>query len=54
MYQLALANVVIWMLTIVAMVFLMQHSPSAKMLFPILGGGTAVGVALLSAISKLK
>ena len=54
MYQLALANVCIWAITIIAMVFLMQKSPIVKRLFPILGGGTAVGVALISKISKSK
>lgn len=37
-----------------AMVFLMQDAPSAKKLFPILAGGTAVGVALISVISQAK
>ena len=54
MYMLAMVNVGIWAISIIAMVFLMQHSPNVKMLFPILGGGVAVGVALISTISKLK
>ena len=52
MYTLAMVNVGIWAISMIAMVFLIQHSPSAKSLFPILGGGTAVGIALISAISK--
>ena len=54
MYMLALVNVGIWAISIIAMVFLMQHSPNVKMLFPVLGGGVAIGVALISTISKLK
>jgi len=53
MYILAMVNVGIWAISIIGMVFLMQHSPNVKMLFPILGGGVAVGVVLISAISKL-
>jgi hypothetical protein len=54
MYTLAMVNVGIWAIAIVAMVFLMQDAPGAKKLFPILAGGTAVGVALISAISKAR
>lgn len=54
MFTLAMANVVIWIIAIIAMVFLMEQSQNVKGLFPILGGGTAVGIALISAISKSK
>ena len=54
MYTLAMVNVSIWAIAIVGMVFLMQDAPHAKGLFPILAGGTAVGVALISVISKAK
>jgi hypothetical protein len=54
MYILALVNVGIWAIAIIAMVFLMQHSPIIKRIFPILAGGTAVGVALISSIAKSK
>ena len=37
-----------------AMVFLMQDYPGAKGLFPILGGGIAVGISLISTISGLE
>jgi len=47
-YILALVNVGIWAISIIGMVFLMQHSPNVRMLFPILGGGVALGVALMS------
>jgi hypothetical protein len=51
---LAMINLGIWGIAIIAMVFTMQQSPSAKGLFPILGGGVAVGIALLSTIGKSK
>lgn len=51
---LAMVNVVIWAIAIIAMVFLIQDTPSAKGLFPILGGGVAVGISLISTISKLE
>lgn len=53
-YILAMVNVVIWAIAMVAMVFLMQDAPSAKGLFPILGGGVAVGILLISTISRLE
>jgi len=54
MYILAMVNVGIWAISIIAMAFLMQHSPDVRMLFPILAGGVAIGVTLISTISKLK
>jgi hypothetical protein len=51
-YVLAIVNVSIWAIAMIAMVFLIQTSASAKGLYPILGGGIAVGIALLSKISK--
>ena len=54
LYTLAMVNVGIWAIAIIAMVFLMQDAPDARKLFPILGGGTVAGILLISAISKLK
>lgn len=53
-YILAMVNLGIWAIAIIAMIFLIQDSPIAKRMFPILGGGTAVGIALISSIAKLK
>jgi uncharacterized membrane protein YpjA len=53
-YALAMVNVGIWAIAMIAMVFLIQDSPAAKGLFPILGGGVAVAILLLSTISKLE
>jgi hypothetical protein len=54
LYMLALANVAIWVIALIAMVLLLQQSQSVKGLAPILMGGTAVGVALIAAISKAR
>ena len=53
-YILAMVNVAIWAIAMIAMVFLIQDSPAAKGLFPILGGGVAVGILLLSTISRFE
>jgi hypothetical protein len=49
---LATVNVGIWAISLIALIFVMQHSPSAKRLFPILGGGAAAAIALVSALPK--
>lgn len=51
---LAMVNVGVWAMAMIAMVFLIQDSPVVKRLFPILGGGVAVGVSLISEIAKAK
>jgi hypothetical protein len=52
LWILAMVNVGIWAISIIALVFVMQDSPGAKGLFPILGGGTAVAIALFSALLR--
>ena len=52
LWILAMVNSGIWAISIIALVFVMQHSPGAKGLFPILAGGSAVAIALLSALLK--
>lgn len=52
-YILAMVNVGIWAIAMIAMVFLIQDAPGIKKLFPILGAGTAVGIALIGSIAKL-
>lgn len=54
LWVLANVNVGIWAIAIIAMVFVMQHSPAVKRVFPILAGGVAVGVSLISASAKLR
>ena len=54
LWILAMVNSGIWAISIIALVFVMQHSPSAKGLFPILAGGSAVAIALVSALRKFR
>lgn len=51
---LSYANVIVWAVAMIAMVFLMKDFPGIKKLYPILGGGIAVGVSILSVASKIK
>jgi len=51
---LALANAVIWVLSVVALILVISDNPGAKGLFPILGGGLAVAIALLSVVNRHK
>ena len=51
-YILAMVNVGIWAISIIALVFLIQRFPGARGMFPILAGGIAVGVTLISVTQK--
>lgn len=52
LYRAALANAVLWALSIVALIFVVPRAPSAKGLFVILAGGTAVGTAIVALVRK--
>ena len=54
MWILALVNSGIWAISIIALVFVIQHSPGAKGLFPILVGGIAVSTTLLTMLPKYR
>ena len=54
LWILAMVNSGIWAISIIALVFVMQHSPHVKGLFPILAGGIAVATSLINSISKLR
>jgi len=54
MLTLARVNVGIWGISIIALIFVINRTPGAKGMFPILGGGMAIGVALLSTIQRFK
>ena len=54
LWVLAMVNVGIWAISIIALVFVIQRDPAAKGLFPILAGGSAVGITLLSAALKTR
>lgn len=51
---LALVNASIWIISIIALVILMQDVPAVKKLTPILMAGTGAGVALISANSRIR
>ena len=53
LYTLAMVNTGIWALAIAALVFVIQRAPSAKGLYVILAGGTAVSIALVSRLRRL-
>ena len=48
MLLLARVNVVIWAISIIALIFVISNTSVAKGMFPILAGGIAVGVQLIS------
>jgi hypothetical protein len=48
----ALANAVLWALSIIALIFVMQRCPSAKGLFVILAAGLATASALVAVAGK--
>ena len=48
-----LLNMGVWAISLIALIFVMQHSPAASGMFPILAGGAAVGIATISAASKI-
>ena len=52
--MLAMANVAIWVIALIAMVLLLRQSQAVKGLAPILMGGTGVGVALVAAIARVR
>jgi len=51
---LSMVNVGIWAISMIALIFVMRHSPAAKGLFPILAGGSTVGIILYSASAKIR
>lgn len=49
---LALANGLVWALSIIALIVVLEKSSSPKGMFVLLAGGLALGVGLLSAVTK--
>ncbi|MFC1920379.1 hypothetical protein ACFLYQ_01490 [Chloroflexota bacterium] len=49
-----LANAIVWVCSIIALILIMQNSSSEKGLFPILAGGLAVAVMLVSIVQKMR
>ena len=54
LYTLAMVNTGIWTISMIALVFVIQRSPSAKGLFVILICGLGVSVNLLTTIRKAR
>jgi len=54
LYTLAMVNVGIWAIGLIALVFIMQKGGSIKGMFVIMAGGTAVGIQIIALIAKLK
>ena len=48
----ALANAILWILSIIALIIVMQQSSSPKGLFVILAAGLAVALAIISVVRK--
>ena len=53
-YIVAMVNVGIWAIGIIALVFLLENGGNIKGMFVILASGVAVGIQIIAAISKLK
>jgi len=51
---LSYVNVFIWAVAMIAMVFLMKDYPGVKKMYPIMGGGTAVGISVLALAGKIR
>jgi len=54
LYTLATVNVGIWVISLIALVVLLEGNGELRGLYVVLGGGTAVALQLLSLASKLK
>ena len=54
LYSLAMANAGIWAIAMIALVVLLQGNGNTRGLYPIIGGGMAVGIALIASIAKLE
>jgi len=54
MLLLARVNVVIWVISIIALIFVISNTSMAKGMFPILASGIAIGVQLTSMTERNK
>lgn len=54
LYTIAMVNVGIWTLAIVALIFLLQKGGNLRGLFVILAGGVGISIQLTTLISKLR
>jgi len=54
MYILSMVNIGIWAIGLIAMVYILENGESVKGMYVILAGGTAVGIQIISMVSKLR
>ena len=54
LYTLAIVNVGIWAISLIALVILLQGGGNLKGMYVILAGGTAIGIQIMASVSKLK
>jgi len=54
LWILAMVNCGLWAVSLIALVFVIQHSPGAKGFYTILAGGTVVSIILFSALLKYR
>jgi hypothetical protein len=54
LYTLAMVNVGIWALALIALVFLLERNGNPRGMYVILAGGTVVGIQLIAVAAKLK
>ena len=47
-----IVNVIIWIISIIALIIIVGRFPGAKGMFPILAAGLGIGLILLSSIKK--
>jgi hypothetical protein len=52
LYTLAMVNVGIWAISLIALVVLLQSGGNLRGMFVILAGGVAVGIQMMASISK--
>jgi len=54
LWILAMVNVLIWAVAIVAQVFVLQECPGVRGLYVVLSGGLVIGIILFSGLLKRK
>ena len=54
LHTLAMANVAIWAIALIALLFVGQDAPGARKMLPILGGGAVVGINLVVALARVR
>jgi hypothetical protein len=50
---LAFSNALIWVIALIGLVIVISRDPAAKGLFPVLAGGCAVGMGVISALPRV-